>query len=207
MCRRPMRRCAAWAKECSACSDAPETGLGRHEARISIRTRTGTHSSLTSSRSRLVRRYRTFYAQAGERNPITIGITAPHSSEIWHYTPYPALHKYRKSGSHLGSTLKPGGAVLTLGVSRRSGSVAYIRVDASPNEVLTQSMMHEHAARVNSPHHKNLLSNTSTLTRRYGSVMIPSRRPTASMNSETMSSTTAPAGCTLFNEPTTWPTK
>ena len=57
----------------------------------------------------------------------------------------------RESGSHLGSTLNPGGAVLTLGVSRRSGSVAYIRADASPNEVLTQSMMHEHLARVNSP--------------------------------------------------------
>ena len=39
------------------------------------------------------------------------------------------------SGSHLGSTLKPGGAVLTLGVFRRSRSVAYIRTDASPSEV------------------------------------------------------------------------
>jgi hypothetical protein len=39
------------------------------------------------------------------------------------------------SGSHLGSTLKPGGAVLTLGVSRRSRSVACIRADASPSEV------------------------------------------------------------------------
>ena len=39
------------------------------------------------------------------------------------------------SGSHLGSTLKPGGAVLTLGVFRRSRSVAYIRADASPSEV------------------------------------------------------------------------
>jgi hypothetical protein len=29
--------------------------------------------------------------------------------------------------------------------------VAYIRVDASPNEVLTLSMMPEHSARVNSP--------------------------------------------------------
>lgn len=39
-------------------------------------------------------------------------------------------------GSHLGSTLNPGGAVLTGGVFRRSGSVAYIRTDASPSEVL-----------------------------------------------------------------------
>src|SRR5580700_10567785 len=62
-----------------------------------------------------------------------------------------ALHGVSgESGSHLGSTLKPGGAVLTLGVSRRSGSVAYIRVDASPNEVLTLTMMPEHSAPVNS---------------------------------------------------------
>jgi hypothetical protein len=39
------------------------------------------------------------------------------------------------SGSHLGSTLNPGGAVLTLGVFRRSRSVAFIRADASPSEV------------------------------------------------------------------------
>ena len=49
----------------------------------------------------------------------------------------------RYSGSHLGSTLKPGGAVLTRGVFRRSGSVAYIRVDASPNEVPVRPMMHD----------------------------------------------------------------
>jgi hypothetical protein len=36
--------------------------------------------------------------------------------------------------SHLGSTLKPGGAVLTGGVFRRSRSVACIRADASPSE-------------------------------------------------------------------------
>ena len=70
------------------------------------------------------------------------------------------------SGSHLGSTLKPGGAVLTLGVSRRSGSVACIRVDASPNEVLTLSMMPEHSARVNSPRRL-------PLTSRYASVTCP----------------------------------
>src|SRR5690348_12060456 len=48
-----------------------------------------------------------------------------------------------QAGSHLGSTLKPGGAVLTRGVFRRSGSVACIRVDASPNEVLTGPIMHD----------------------------------------------------------------
>jgi len=42
-------------------------------------------------------------------------------------------------GSHLGSTLNPGKAVLTRGVSRRSGSVACIRADASPTEVLTHA--------------------------------------------------------------------
>jgi hypothetical protein len=42
------------------------------------------------------------------------------------------------SGSHLGSTLGPGRAVLTRGVSRRSGSVACIHADASPTEVLAR---------------------------------------------------------------------
>ena len=46
--------------------------------------------------------------------------------------------------SHLGSTLKPGGAVLTRGVSRRSGSVACIRADASPTEVLAGPSSHHH---------------------------------------------------------------
>jgi hypothetical protein len=45
------------------------------------------------------------------------------------------------AGSHLGSTLNPGGAVLTLGVFRRSRSVAYIRADASPSEVLAEAMV------------------------------------------------------------------
>lgn len=45
------------------------------------------------------------------------------------------------SGSHLGSTLMPGGAVLTLGVFRRSGSVAYIHADASPSEVLATAIV------------------------------------------------------------------
>ena len=137
-----------WAEEGSAEGNAPQAGSGRN-ARISIRTRTGTHASLTSSRSRHVRIHRTIHTQAGIQNPNILGKPAPHSSEFRHYTPYP-----EDSGSHLGSTLNPGGAVLTLGVSRRSGSVAYIRVDASPNEVLTRSMMHEHPARVKPPHRR-----------------------------------------------------
>jgi hypothetical protein len=44
-------------------------------------------------------------------------------------------------GSHLGSTLNPGRAVLTGGVFRRSGSVACIRADASPSEVLAPAML------------------------------------------------------------------
>ncbi len=50
--------------------------------------------------------------------------------------------RLNRTGSHLGSTLKPGRAVLTLGISRRSRSVACIHVDASPSEVHTQSWWH-----------------------------------------------------------------
>ena len=66
-----------------------------------------------------------------EAEPADEPVAAPLSTELWHYTAYPGI-----SGSHLGSTLKPGGAVLTLGVFRRSRSVACIRADASPSEVL-----------------------------------------------------------------------
>ena len=62
--------------------------------------------------------------------PDANGRKAPLSPELWHCTAYPG-----RPGSHLGSTLKPGGAVLTLGVFRRSRSVAYVRADASPSEV------------------------------------------------------------------------
>jgi hypothetical protein len=37
--------------------------------------------------------------------------------------------------SHLASPLRPGRGVLIRSVSRRLGSVAYVREDASPNEV------------------------------------------------------------------------
>jgi hypothetical protein len=49
-----------------------------------------------------------------------------------------ALHGVPRTvaGSHLESPLRPGRPVLTRGVSRRSGSVACVRADASPNEVL-----------------------------------------------------------------------
>ena len=51
--------------------------------------------------------------------------------------------------SHLGSTLNPGGAVLTLGVFRRSRSVAYIPADASPSEVLASVIVPPTATGVN----------------------------------------------------------
>ena len=154
----------------SADSDATRAGSGRNGSRISIRTRIGTHTSLTSSQSRNVRVTARIGTQAGVQNPTTAGNRTP-LVELRHYTAYP-----EKPGSHLGSTLKPGGAVLTLGVSRRSGSVACIRVDASPNEVLTPTMMHEHPAEVNSPRPENF----TTLTSRYESVTRPARaRPGA----------------------------
>jgi hypothetical protein len=59
---------------------------------------------------------------------------APLSSELWHCTAYP--EPIGGNGSHLGSSLNPRGAVLTGGVFRRSGSVACVRADASPSEVL-----------------------------------------------------------------------
>jgi hypothetical protein len=60
-----------------------------------------------------------------------------------------ALHGLSETGSHLGSTLKPGGAVLTLGVFRRSRSVACVRADASPSEVLATTMVALNQTKVN----------------------------------------------------------
>jgi hypothetical protein len=74
---------------------------------------------------------------------------APLSTELWHCTAYPGPAEKCKAGSHLGSTLKPGGAVLTLGVFRRSRSVACIRADASPSEVLAKAIVPPNSERVN----------------------------------------------------------
>src|SRR3984957_2640495 len=76
--------------------------------------------------------------------PDAKGRRAPLSPELWHCTAYPGI-----SGSHLGSTLKPGGAVLTLGVFRRSRSVACIRADASPSEVLAEVIVPPNSEGVN----------------------------------------------------------
>ena len=79
---------------------------------------------------------------AEEQNPTTVGDRTPLvRASAPHDVSWPG--KTIQAGSHLGSTLKPGGAVLTRGVFGRSGSVACIRVDASPNEVLTRPMMHD----------------------------------------------------------------
>ena len=61
----------------------------------------------------------------------------------------------RGGGSHLGSSLNPRGAVLTGGVSRRSGSMACVRADASPNEVLAEECCTPHSREVN-PHVRQL---------------------------------------------------
>jgi hypothetical protein len=64
---------------------------------------------------------------------------APLSSELRHCTACP--DRILGRGSHLGSTLNPGRAVLTGGVFRRSRSVACIRADASPSEVLAPAII------------------------------------------------------------------
>jgi hypothetical protein len=88
-------------------------------------------------------------AQRSTKIPTTVGSRHPSRQS------FGTTRRVRRTGSHLGSTLNPGGAVLTRGVFRRSGSVACVRVAASPNEVLTRPMMHHpmrggqtHAARV-----------------------------------------------------------
>jgi len=81
----------------------------------------------------------------GEVDPPDRARPAPLSSGLWHCTAYPG-----NPGSHLGSTLNPGRAVLTLGVFRRSRSVAYIRTDASPSEVLAEAIVPPRLTGVNS---------------------------------------------------------
>src|ERR1700722_12686497 len=88
------------------------TGSGRNGFRIRMRTITRTHIALTSSRPG-----HTGGSPKGTHNRrLTPNGDAPLSSELRHYTAYPV-----SSGSHLGSTLRSGRAVLTRGVSRRSG--------------------------------------------------------------------------------------
>src|ERR1700753_2208967 len=66
---------------------------------------------------------------------------APLSSERRHCTAYPDLDGAEATWAQ---PLCPGRAVLTRGVSRRSGSVACVRADASPTEVLARPCWHCH---------------------------------------------------------------
>ena len=109
-------------------------GSQRNDRRSGIRTIVGTHFALTSSRPGHTRMPPTC---TWDESPANQPSSAPLSTELRHHTAYPA----NQAGSHLGSTLNPGGAVLTLGVFRRSRSVACIRADASPSEVHTTAMV------------------------------------------------------------------
>jgi hypothetical protein len=117
------------------------TGSGRNRHRTRIGTIAWTHLALTSSRPGHAD-VTTAHAQQGIGRP-----TANRRAR----TPLvgaSALHGVSdtSSGSHLGSTLMPGRAILTRGVFRRSGSVVYIRADASPSEVLASSSWHRNPA-------------------------------------------------------------
>jgi hypothetical protein len=119
-------------------------GLGRNGFRIRIRTIARTHLALTSSRPGHTR------VSSGT---CTQGALAPDSDPTDTHPSRRSFGTTRRirmlfSGSHLGSTLSPGGAVLTRGVSRRSGSVAYIRADASPTEVLAHPSWHRNPVAV-----------------------------------------------------------
>jgi hypothetical protein len=92
------------------------------------RTVVGTHRSPPRRRAPrcrriLVRSVECRRRTGGLRHPLV-------RASALHGVPQP-----RKAGSHLGSPLRPGRPVLTGGVSRRWGSVACVRADASPNEV------------------------------------------------------------------------
>ena len=109
------------------------TGSGRNGFRIRTGTVARTHLALTSSRSGHTRVSPQRMHREGVQRP-----TGTHPSRRSFGT---ARRIRTVPGSHLGSTLRPGRAVLTRGVSRRSGSVAYIRADASPTEVLCTFML------------------------------------------------------------------
>ena len=80
---------------------------------------------------------RRFHRMLWEAVPTTAG--RPHPSRQSFGTARRVLPP--GAGSHLGSTLKPGGAVLTRGVFRRSGSVACVRTEASPIEMLRADLL------------------------------------------------------------------
>ncbi len=110
------------------------TGSGQDGFRIG--TIAGTHLALTSSQPRHTRVSPQSPERKRHERPTAIRQAHPSRRS------FGTARRIRTwSGSHLGSTLEPGRAVLTRGVSRRSGSVACIRADASPTEVLAGFML------------------------------------------------------------------
>src|SRR5271166_3375378 len=109
-------------------------GSRRNGHRSGIRTIVGTHFALTSSRPG-----HTGMPTQCTRDEDSAENQGPHPSR----QSFGTTRRIRpnQAGSHLGSTLNPGGAVLTLGVFRRSRSVACIHADASPSEVLAFAMV------------------------------------------------------------------
>jgi hypothetical protein len=127
------------AGECSRqLGGGKNAGTGSGQDGFRIGTIAGTHFALTSSRPG--------HARVSLRSPVTEEARmkggeppiAPLSSELRHCTAYPEHRPEATWAQPLG----PGRAVLTRGVSRRSGSVACIRADASPTEVLANPWLH-----------------------------------------------------------------
>src|SRR6202020_141941 len=88
-------------------------------------------------------RARQHYNNSQEERPLRWQECVPASEEVTSLVRALALHGVAMLRSHLASTLRPGSGVLIRSVSRRLGSVACVREDASPNEVsnLTNSRM------------------------------------------------------------------
>ncbi len=135
------------------------TGSGQDGFRIG--TIAGTHLALTSSQPRHTR----VSPQSPERKR--------HKRPTANRQAHPSRRSFgtarrirTSSGSHLGSTLEPGRAVLTRGVSRRSGSVACIRADASPTGVLAGFML-PRVPRLVKPGPQPLRNPDATLARRF----------------------------------------
>jgi hypothetical protein len=130
--RKPSRRARLGPRPAVIASDANRLCAGR----IGAKRITDTDYRRDSSRPHLLRAgthagVSHIARTAGVCRPTTTGGATPPRQSF-----STARRTRRKVGSHLGSTLRPGRAVLTGGVSRRSGSVAYVRADASPSEVL-----------------------------------------------------------------------
>jgi hypothetical protein len=128
--------CAALASARDSSGGGKNAGTGSGQDGFRIGTIAGTHLALTSSRPR--------HTRASPQSPVR----KRHKRSTVNRQAHPSRRSFgtarrirNVSGSHLGSTLEPGRAVLTRGVSRRSGSVACIRADASPTEVLANPML------------------------------------------------------------------